>query len=269
MPDIKALIKRTSSHLLTPFRPGNILVIHIGRCGSTVLGNMLNQHPKIYWASELYEPIFGSWREKNMGIETVENMPEDAIQILKDNYWNALHRYYGFEMKPYHFDLIQYDPSKFIHRIEQMGFSHFIMLDRKNRLRKVVSSVIAHKKGNYHSTKIKNTKNSTKIDVNKVEIDFQSKTLIQFLNDYDTQFEQIENLLLGNKVLKLTYEDHISKNPRLAYKKVCEFLDLSAPSVSLNLRKTNPHPLNDLIENFGEVRNTLKGTKHEWMLECD
>ena len=73
MPDFRALIKRALSHVLNPFRPGNILIIHIGRCGSTVLGKMLNEHPMIYWASELYEPIFGTWRDQNMGIETIED----------------------------------------------------------------------------------------------------------------------------------------------------------------------------------------------------
>ena len=31
-------------------------MFHPGRCGSTVLGNLLNQHPSIEWDGEIYEP---------------------------------------------------------------------------------------------------------------------------------------------------------------------------------------------------------------------
>ena len=43
-------------------RPGVVVMLHIGRCGSTVLANMLDQNPNIFWdgktarkAHELYE----------------------------------------------------------------------------------------------------------------------------------------------------------------------------------------------------------------------
>lgn len=266
----KKLVKFLLSFFLMPARPGNILVIHIGRCGSTVLGKMLNQHSMIYWASELYEPIFGSWRDQNNGIETIGKMPKDAIQILKNNYWQALHRYYGFEIKPYHFNLIRYKPEYFIEQIEQLGFSHFIILDRKNRLRKIVSSDIAHKHGGYHvQSDHSRIRKSTNLNIENVRIDFDSKPLQQFLNDYDSQLAQIEKILVGKKVLRLTYEDDISENPMVAYKKACEFLKLPTQNVTVSLKKTNPGELSSLIENFEEVSQSLKGTAHEWMLELE
>ena len=30
-------------------RPGVVIMLHIGRCGSTVLANMLDQNPNIFW----------------------------------------------------------------------------------------------------------------------------------------------------------------------------------------------------------------------------
>jgi hypothetical protein len=34
----------------------------------------------------------------------------------------------------------------------------------------------------------------------------------------------------------------------------------------VKLRKVNPFPLRELIANFEEVEDRLKGTEHEWML---
>ena len=44
------------------------MMLHNGRCGSTVVGNLLAQNPNIYWASELYEPMFKVERRKSARI---------------------------------------------------------------------------------------------------------------------------------------------------------------------------------------------------------
>jgi len=35
-----------------------IAMLHLGRCGSTVLGNLLSQHAALYWGEEIYSSIF-------------------------------------------------------------------------------------------------------------------------------------------------------------------------------------------------------------------
>ena len=35
-----------------------MMMLHNGRCGSTVVGYLLAQNPNIHWASELYTPLF-------------------------------------------------------------------------------------------------------------------------------------------------------------------------------------------------------------------
>ena len=42
-------------------------MFHIGRCGSTVVSELLNQHSKIHWESELYTPIFTELQKKVSG----------------------------------------------------------------------------------------------------------------------------------------------------------------------------------------------------------
>ena len=40
-------------------------MIHHGRCGSTVVGNLLAQNPNMHWASELYTPLFAKWKKEH------------------------------------------------------------------------------------------------------------------------------------------------------------------------------------------------------------
>lgn len=265
---IKQFAKNILRPVLTSLRPGNVIMFHIGRCGSTVVGNMLNQHKRIHWAKELYQPVFSEWQKKNAGIETVGEMPEDAIDLLRRNSQLALHRYFGFEMKPYHFRLIGYSPESFLQQAESLGFTHYIILDRKNRLRKIISSIIAHqKKGRYHIIdKTKSRLMRIPIDPDNVEIDFDAKPLLAYLSDYDKQIKQMESLLEGKRLLCLSYEQDIQNDPGIAYARICDFLGIQQEKVSVNLSRTNPFQVRDMIENVKEVDKTLCGTPYEWML---
>lgn len=244
-------------------------MFHIGRCGSTVVGQLLNQHPKIYWASELYTSIFLEWQRRNSGEETVGQMPEDAISYLRRDMRVALHHFYGFEMKPFHFRLIRYSTESFLDHLDSLGFTHFILLERKNRLHKIISSVIAHQKNaNYHIGHQARAR-LTKVHINTqdVRIDFDSKPLIEYLATYDREMHKLQTLLNGRRVLRLTYEDDIKEDPQKAYKRICDFLGLQATSASIKLAKTNPFPVKDMVENLEEVKQALVGTSYEWMLE--
>ena len=66
--------------------------------------------------------------------------------------------------------------------------------------------------------------------------------------------------------IEIVYEDQIEHDPRMAYRNVCNFLDLSALDVDLLHRKISPGRLADLIANFDEVRDYLSPTRFAWML---
>lgn len=265
---IKRFAKKILPPLLTPLRPGNVVMFHIGRCGSTVISLLLKQHRRIHWASELYVPIFLEWQRKNAGIEAVEEMPEDAIDILRRNMRLALHRFYGFEIKPFHLRLIGYSTESFVHHLDSLGFTHFILLDRKNRLRKIVSSIFAHQDGEeYHvECNTKEQKTRVYINVDEVRIDFDAKPLVDYLWDYENQVHKLDALLEGRRFLKLTYEEDVRANPKRAYSSICEFLGLQPANASVMLSMTNPFPVRDMIKNIEEVEETLCGTSYEWML---
>lgn len=263
---LKELVISTLNPLLSPMRPGNIAMFHLGRCGSTVLSSLLDQHRSVYWASEFYSTVFKKWEKANDGNEIAGEMPADAIDLLKANMRKAFHRYYGFEIKPFHFQLIAYEPEFFMENLEKLGFAYFIHLDRKNRLRKIVSSLRAHedKKSYHQSGKAKLKK--VRVDVDHIVIDFNAKSLLEFLSDYDLQYSSVKSLLAPKKPLNLSYEDDIQEDPMIGYKKICDYIGLKPKDVTINLSRTNPFPVREMIENINEVERVLSGTEYEWML---
>ena len=45
-----------SGNFSKPKQSKNIAMFHAGRSGSTVLGDLLNQNPQIFWDSEIFQP---------------------------------------------------------------------------------------------------------------------------------------------------------------------------------------------------------------------
>ncbi|MFC1479786.1 hypothetical protein ACFL6F_04230 [Planctomycetota bacterium] len=263
------MIRRIIGRMSGGNRPGNCVMYHIGRCGSGVLASLLRQHRNIYWDGEVYTPVFTEWREKHGGVETAESFPEDPVKRLEKRMVLACNSFYGFEIKPFHHRLINCPAETFIGHLDELGFTHFIILDRKNRLRKIMSSIIAHERtGKYHSKKGKEAVlNSVSVNADEVKIDFETKPLLKYLSDYDAQFDDLGRVLQGRNVLKLTYEDDIQDDPEKAYRRVCGFLDLKPKKVSVGLSRTNPFPIREMVTNIEEIEELLSGTPYEWMLK--
>jgi len=272
--DTKVAIKKIARIALKPLSPlnnrlspGNFAIFHLGRCGSAVLGQLLKQHNHIYWGSEIYSPIFSKWQKDNLGVEKIGNMPKDAIKILRNDMLLALTRHYGFAIKPFHFPLISYTLVSYLKHLDDLKYNKFIVLDRKNRLRKIVSSIIMHQYQIGHIGK--NTLAKRKkiyINIDSVKIDFENKRLIEYLIDYDKQFEELKSKLADRNTIILTYEEDIESDPKQAYNRICEFLKLDPASVKVKFAKTNPFAVQEMIENFEDLEKVLRGTSYEWML---
>ena len=61
---------------------------------------------------------------------------------------------YGFEAKFFHLDIFELELADFLQRLDTLGFERFIVLERKNTLLKVISSLIAHKTGPWHGERL-------------------------------------------------------------------------------------------------------------------
>jgi len=241
-------------------------MFHIGRSGSTVLSDLLNQHRKLFWDGEIYRKIITKW-EKYGDVTVAKGISEDPVEFLQKRMNRAGQKFYGFEVKFFHLKLTKTNLSDYINHLHSLEFSHYIILERKNYLRKIVSSIIARERSQSHQTADeKPLLHQIEIDVSNVEIDRDAKPMIEYLIDYQECFRLLNKLLTGKRVLKLTYEDDILSDPLKGYNLVCNFINIRPQNVSVRFGKTNPFKLHEMIYNIGEVERSLSGTPFEWML---
>ena len=262
--------------VLGRFRPGSVAMFHIGRSGSTVLGDMLNQNPKVFWDGEIYHPYVDWGGEK--ALATGKSTKIDPVQLLRERMVNSGKRFYGFETKFYHLDRTNIQLSDYINGLESLEIRHFIILKRENYLRKIISSSVAFNKRQsnlrdekglfYHCLSEKKPElHKIELNTERVDIDGDIKSLLEHLHKYHDNFLHLEAELADKQVLKLSYEDDIARDPLMAYRLVCEFLNVAEHPVDVRFRKTNPFKLSEIVENYSSLKSTLKNTRFEWMTE--
>ncbi|MEO8664080.1 MAG: FkbM family methyltransferase [Ignavibacteria bacterium] len=245
-------------------RVGNVSMLHLGRCGSSVLGFILNQHPKIHWDSEVFHFIYDKELEEL-------KMTSDPINLLKIKMSWPLKEFYGFETKfieEEHLrkELVNLSLEDYLLTLEDLGYEYFIILKRKNYLRQILSLIIANKTKLFHSdTDIKKAE-KVYIDYNSIWFGKMNRPLLDIFQYFDHSYERVESLLSTKKLLKLTYEDDILTNPIIAYNKVCDFLNIEYGKPSIVFKRTNPFSLEETIENLDALKELLSNSKYEWML---
>lgn len=266
--ELRAILEgRILGSVLRPSQPGTIAMFHIGRSGSTVLADLLAQHQKkIYWDGEVYERLFRSCEKKNGGL-MASHLSVDPIKLLQKRRHRAGRRFYGFELKFFHLKLVNRDLADYVEDLHRLGITHFIILERRNYLRKIISSIVADQRKRYHQPYYKKIRlTRIKLDVNNVRIDRDAKPLIAYLNDYHESFRALEKLLGDRRILPLSYEDDISSDPLIGFQRICDFLDIDKRQAVVRYSKTNPFKLTEIVSNFEEVESTLRRTPFEWML---
>ncbi|MEA5466103.1 hypothetical protein [Leptothoe sp. PORK10 BA2] len=271
---LKSLGKKISSPILNKLSPGSIAMFHIGRSGSTVLGNLLNQNPNVFWDGEVYH-TYVDWGGQK-ALKKGQNPSIDPVKLLQVQKIKARRRYYGFEVKFYHLDRTNISLPDYVQQISEQGISHFIILKRKNYLRKIVSSYVSFDKkksrlrtiyeSDHHPADTKAKLHQINLNVNSFTIDGSRKSLLDHLEYYQQSFQKLDTELVNKKVLRLTYEEHIAQGPINGYHQACDFLGISRHPVTVQYGKTNPFKLSEIVENFSEVEKTLNNTEFEWML---
>jgi LPS sulfotransferase NodH len=245
-------------------RLGNVAMFHTGRCGSTVLGNLLNQNPEISWVGEVFEDMQKRYRKYRW-------RKEKPLKILEIIMYSSECRYFGFEtksMKEQHLRLHWIDMNliDYIGALCQLGFKHFIILKRRNYLKRAMSATVGFKSGIWHQKKDEtNNPIQINIEINNFKIGNTSKHLLQHFRDLDQHYLELNSILEKKCLLNLIYEDDIQDNPISAYNKICDFLKIEPVPVEIRRKKTNPFKMSEVIKNFDEVKETLRNTKYEWM----
>ena len=238
-------------------------MLHNGRCGSTVVGDLLAQNPNMHWASELYTPLFEKWKKEHPNrfpLAEQKTIVEKPIEFLKNSISETTKPYYGVAIKPVQLVLIGFLAENFLNQSFLLNFIYFILIRRKNWLRSIVSAKISAKTDVWHSCREDIAK------LKKIHLPLNKpKPLVERIEEKEIQMQEVETLLAGKNVLNLTYEDDIEQDPQSAYRSICKFVNMEETKASVTLSKTNPFPLKDMIENFAEVKAALHNTPYEWM----
>lgn len=248
--------------LLPSGKRKGVFMWHHGRCGSTVLGCILNQHPGIRWRGEIYEPY------AEAGIPR-PNFRDD----LKYAQIECGRKLPGIEIKglpSQHLPTLGISLGQFAEAVRELGFSHCVFLDRRNTLRKLLSVQIVDQglRGTYHmANKETALAGRLKIDLQRVRIQGKYAPLLDMIRHIDEETEKARQIVREYfDFLPLYYEDHIEADPLVAYREILSHLQLPHHDAEVTLKRINVKTLQELVENHRDVEDLLAGTKYEWML---
>lgn len=262
----RAVNARLCSALLDPRPDGHVLMLHSGRSGSTLLGDMMDQHPQVFWDGEVVEKLLHDIsRNENIGIDKLENrlsLKDVITKVERRMKTRGGRSIYGMELQDYHLKFIKSSVGDFISELRPLGFNRFIYLDR-HPIRKLVSHLIATKKGEWHiGANQRASKPKIRINPDRIYIGHSFSNLFDSLNQM-TQFREdsIRNVN-GEKYLELSYDDDIKSDPSVAASKICTHLGIPDHQPRIKFAKTADSKLSDLIENYEEIERVLLRSGH-------
>ncbi|UCC57309.1 MAG: hypothetical protein JSU75_06210 [Gammaproteobacteria bacterium] len=194
------------------------------------------------------------------------------MKYLKYRMLLAGGRCYGFDTQPTQVENLDMTLPGYLEMLEALGFSHFIILERKNHLRRIVSMMIARKTSQlYRRVVVDPSLVRIELEVGQLVLgrgkDLEPRSLVAHLEREQESMRLLKQLLSDRRSLHLVYEDDISSDPIVAYRRVCEFTGIGYYNVSVKYYKTNPFDLAEVLTNFSEVERVLCGTPFEWMLD--
>jgi len=234
-----------------------VVMFHIGRSGSSVLGRMIRRHPFVLWKGEILRPQ-----------SIRKSKAKTAEELIRRYVRRARGLHFGFEVKFFHLADVDVTLDAFLTQLDAMRFTHFVILRRRNLLRLVTSAkiLVHHGRGRLRPGAEPSVR-QVPIDPALPNLDRLDLSLADSFDRWDGLFSDVERALADRPLLKLWYEDHIEADPRVAYDEMCAFLGIPPIDVDVGMRRVNPFPLREMIENYDEVAAALRPTRHAWMLE--
>lgn len=241
-----------------------IALFHVKRCGSIVLANMLAQNPSVAWGGEIF-----SFRKlvATPGFRPTRPWVQSMIEVVANG---SRRECFGFAVTVHDFrpKCIPWTKAEFVSLLEGMGFSHFIVLRRRNLLRVAISARVAGVTSQVHVAHEPSQVTRVNLDVAD-PLGWGVGPLIAFIEGCERFYDEVDVALAGRNKLDLTYEADIEGDPSVAYNKACRFVDVEQMPVQTRLARTNPFTIEQMLSNYDEVAAYLRGTRFEWMLTDD
>ena len=243
----------------------NFILISYGRSGSTYIINMLKS---IFNQNGVFN------RELFGGNSTPMKLISNPVKTVDDYFNYNIKKYpnnyiYGFKWKPYYLDKNYMNLFSYI---KQNNIK--IIVNYRNPLHIYVSHV-KHRNNNIKARYNKSDKKQLNM-IRSISVSLDIKKLLYFMKKYIKTMDNYNNFLDKYNIphLNICYEDLSNKNKN-SWITIIKFLDNNLKvddsfikKLKYNLdnptsEKTTVKEDWDLILNYNEVLNSLKGTKFE------
>lgn len=239
-----------------------LAMLHVGRCGSTVVARMLDDHPEVTWDGEIFEPSVRAHLPEPVDLE-----PAALIAARRER----AHGRYGFETKylqSHHLGRLGLSLEGYLATLEGLGFRRFVTLHRRNYLRRVVSGAVGRSSGTWHRSRA-GAGPLVEIRLDPQRVPFgPDRPLLDVFHELEAGEAALREQLPKESTLRLTYEEDIASDPTIAYRRICSLMDIEPLHPRPELFPTNPFPLHQILTNYEEIATLLDGTRFEWMLEA-
>lgn len=234
---------------------GHVLLVHMGRCGSTVLADLLGQRPDMTWDTELFTAERGLW-----------HAGDNPFAVLWRQMADRTAPYYGFELKTWQPEELGIKFELLLECLELLGVTRFVLLERDNLIHRTISSDVGSETGRWHL--IDHLIDGEPREIPKMRVKLENPHFVSRLRAQDRLWQETLAAFGDRRTLRLSYEKNIMVDPVAAYRRVCQFHNLrSFEDVQIRYARTTPFELVDMIENFEDLAHSLKGTGYEWMLD--
>jgi LPS sulfotransferase NodH len=262
-PDFKVDFKENKGN--SGHKPIKFCMFTTQRSGSTWLMDLLNNNPKIKVYDELFlnMKITSKWGDPNqVGFYECQNVlpgkrPWKIINYLKNLYtYEGKYDAIGFKLM---YDHLYRKPEIIVNLLSE-GYK-IIHLVRDNCLDVIISYAIARSNKLFCTEK--------EFEPGKVYL--EPKLLLKELKkqDFKVNLARILTAILPNPSIYITY-DNLVQNKDATLNSVFKFLDIPEVEqniVESNLKKINTQKHWEIIANYEEVKQALKGTKFYQYLE--
>lgn len=218
-----------------------------GRTGSTLLSDILNNHPDIHCEGE----ILHDWALS-------------PHRVVRDRAQHSAAGTYGFKLLTYQLTDVLCLPwarsVMFLDWLQDNGFL-LIYLTRENPVEHAVSQLGARIRG-FHRRR------GDPIKRTKIHIDREQ--LFWWLEQIDIRRNDNERLLEGRRFLHLQYEADLIDTRRwqTTLDTVCDYLQIPTGTADSDLERINSGSLSDIVDNHDGLREFLRGTRYETFLDA-
>lgn len=240
----------------SPRRPIRFVILAAPRTGSNWLCTILDSHPEILCHHEIFNPeaihYSLSCRSGELDLGSVEERDRKPEEVLRRIWQESFgHRVVGFKLCK------GQNPTVFRRVLADRGVKK-ILIERKNRIKTLVSEKVAELTGEWESYP------GMVIGKRKLKVEVDLAGLREHIAVTQRYYDGLREMLEDSRQewLELTYESLPYDDER---RRALEFLAVSPRVRDLTgaTRKQNPRDLRDLIANFDELASRLRGTDLE------